>query len=411
MDYTHSRGIPVSRIVLNEIHRDQKKMVEQLFEWSSLNSHSENLPGLTHMASILKKDFSILEAHVEEIHLPPRTQVDAKGNVVELPSGKALRFRKHAEAPFKVFLGGHYDTVYPIDGAFQKVEKIGPNKLQGPGVADMKGGLVVMLKALETLEKSPFAGKIGWEVLLNPDEEIGSGASYPLFVEGAHNNTVGLIFEPSFPDGSIVSARKGSANFAVVTRGKAAHAGRDFFSGFNAITAMAQFIGDAEKITSKEKGITLNVGHIQGGTGSNVVPDLAICHLNSRMNSSEEMRQIETQLKTIAAAVAYREGISIDILPLTTRDPKPFGTKEKKLFERLHSVATTMGIDLKWKPSGGVCDGNILAGAGMPAIDTLGVVGGLIHTPEEYMEIDSLSQRAELTARLLISFAEEGYHE
>ena len=137
----------------------------------------------------------------------PHELEDSAGSAVREPLGKALLIRKRPEAPLRLLLCCHTDTVYPSDHPFQKSVRIADNILRGPGVTDAKGGLVVMLLALEAFERSPWSAKLGWEVLINPDEEIGSPGSAPLLIQAAKRNDLGLIFEPSFPDGNLAGAR------------------------------------------------------------------------------------------------------------------------------------------------------------------------------------------------------------
>jgi len=387
---------------LDEIQRDKEKILSQLKVWVNINSGSENLGGLAKMLQVVHKDFSILGGKAEFIDLPPRKSVDAHGNLIEKPSAQALRIKKHNNSRYNVLLGGHIDTVYSVKSKFQKVEKISPEKWRGPGITDMKGGIIVMLKALEVLEKSSLAGQIGWEVLINPDEEIGSPGSEHLFKEAAQRHDMGLIFEPSFSDGSLVSARKGTLNYAVVAYGKSAHAGRDFYEGRNAIVGLAKWIISAERMNDKNRGITVNVGQVEGGNALNIVPDLAICRLNLRMDTPQDFDDVKAQIHQLNSS---NDEIRFVLHPLSERGPKPFLEKEQKLFGELKQTAQEIGISLQWRPSGGVCDGNILAAEGLPTIDTLGVIGGNIHTDEEYVLTNSLVERAGLTAAFLLKLA------
>lgn len=386
---------------LNDIHKDT--MTKRLESWVNINSGSENLNGLNKMLAVANHDFKILGGSSEFISLPPRQSIDHTGKTIETPSAQALRIKKHPQAPYQILLAGHLDTVYSENSRFQQVEKISPQKWRGPGITDMKGGIIVMLQALEILEKSPLAGKIGWEVLLNPDEEIGSSSSEHLFKEAAKRHQIGLIFEPSFPDGALVSARKGTMNYAIVARGKSAHAGRDFYDGKNAIAALAKWITTANQLNDKDHGITVNIGQIEGGTALNIVPDLAICRLNLRMDATEDFAIVRTKLYSIPQQI---DGVMFSLHKISERGPKPFEDKEKQLFNQLKETASELDMYLDWRPSGGVCDGNILAAEGLPTIDTLGVIGGALHTEDEYILLDSLVERARLTAAFLLKIAE-----
>jgi glutamate carboxypeptidase len=391
--------------MLDWIHSQQDVMLSVLKHWTEINSSSDNLPGLNTMIAALKKEFAPLQGEMEEIPIPSRQIIDSQGNKADIPHGHVLHIRKHSTASIKVFLGGHMDTVYPSTHPFQKTAKINNDILNGPGVADMKGGLMVMLKALEGLERSPLAGTIGWEIVINSDEEVGSVGSHALLIECAKRNHLGLIFEPAYSDGALVSSRKGSANFAVVARGRAAHAGRDFHLGRNAITALARFVLEAETLNNQEKGMSLNIGSITGGGPVNIVPDLATCHLNVRATNREDLEKISLDLQKIVAFINQSEGIVLSLHLDHIRFPKPFDEKNKWLFEQIQECAKEIGWELQCRPSGGVCDGNVLSAEGLPTIDTLGVIGGNLHTPEEYMIISSLVERTKLASLLLLKLA------
>ncbi|MEI8365243.1 MAG: hydrolase [Parachlamydiaceae bacterium] len=387
--------------ILDWIDSQQHPMVTLLRSWAAINSASENLPGLARMIAALEMQFSSLQGEMSRIDLPPRTAIAIDGSHVTFPHGQALRIKKRPEAPVQVFLGGHMDTVYAPSHPFQSVDDLDANTLRGPGVADMKGGLIVMLTALKAFEQHPEAKKVGWEILINPDEEIGSVGSEKLFVEAAKRNDLGLIFEPSFSDGALVSDRKGSANFSVVATGRAAHAGRDFDRGRNAIAAIADFVVKASALCDSIKGISVNVGQILGGGPVNIVPDFALCRLNMRANRIEDFEEMQVALHRLTTQSP--EGTTLTLHTHQKRGPKPFNIKCQELFDRINHCAGEEGYSLATRPSGGVCDGNILSEAGLPVIDSLGVIGGNLHTPDEYMLIDSLVQRSRLTARFLMT--------
>ena len=180
--------------------------------WAGVNSFSDHAEGLEVMIHHLERAFTALGGTMQ--------RVDLSGG------GKALHITKRPNVPFKILLGGHMDTVYPPYQAEAAVRK--DQRLHGPGVADMKGGLVVMLTALEALEKHPDSAKIGWEVLITPDEEIGSPASKELWQTIGSRVQCALLFEPAFPDGGIVCERRGSANWTLHVTGVGAHVGREF---------------------------------------------------------------------------------------------------------------------------------------------------------------------------------------
>jgi glutamate carboxypeptidase len=390
---------------LEWIETQQEPMEHLLIRWANVNSGSRNIAGLERTLALVKEAFGALGGEMKTVELSPQSIVDARGDLRAVPLGRALSIVKRPEARLRVFLGIHYDTVYPADHPFQECAEPDRGALGGPGVADAKGGLVVMLKALEALERSPWAEKLGWEVLINPDEEVGSPGSSPLLAQAASRNHLGLAFEPALPDGSLVGSRKGSGNFVAVVRGKAAHAGRDTADGRNAINAMARFITDLNSFTSSEDRVTINVGHVEGGGPLNVVPDLAIVRFNMRVSSHDDQRAVEQHVNGVSADVNRMDGISVHIHGGFTRVPKPLQGRTLKLFQKLNECGRDLGISISWKPSGGASDGNILAAAGLPTVDSLGVRGGEIHSSNEYIELDSLTERTGLVALLLMKLA------
>ncbi|GAB4231199.1 MAG: hydrolase [Chlamydiales bacterium] len=376
---------------LRNIEKDKDQFLYQTMEWSKIHSYSLDSIGLNLMATHLDHAFGTLNATREAFLLP---------------HGKLLKFTKKKRCKHKILLLGHYDTVYPPENPISDPEIQSSKILKGAGVADMKGGIVVMLAALRAFESSPYSEEMGWTVLLNPDEEIGSPFSTPYLQEFASDHHLGLIFEPAFPDGSLVSARKGSMNVSVTFRGRAAHSGRDFSHGRSAIFALCDAIYHMENIELTEDE-TLNVGKVEGGTGANIVPEQASCLLNIRSSTHSRMEELWQCIEKICKRVSLREGISFDIAKKTSRMPKPFDKKTENHFVYLRECGKSLGLEINWRQSGGVCDGNTLAEAGLPTIDSLGVVGGYLHSPEEYLLIPSIIERAKLTALFLMRYAKE----
>lgn len=380
----------------------QPTMAQTLLEeWVAINSGTDHLDGLATQLSALENAFGSLGAKSERLTLPARTVVCDDGHIAEQSIGQVLRFIKREDVKPRILFVGHMDTVFPKDSPFQQAERVDADTLVGPGSADMKGGLVVMLEALKEFEASDDRELLGWEVIITSDEEVGSPVSKELLTRRAKEAEFGLIFEPSLPDGTFVSARKGSATLSVIAKGKAAHAGREHHLGRNAISALTAFLQQVETLHDPDEGTLINVGHIQGGTSANVVPDHATAKVNIR--ADHDVETVIEQLKELSTKTA--EGTSIEVVVLTLRPPKPFDEKTEKLFTLLKRCGDELGIKVNWQPSGGVCDGNFLAAAGLPTIDTLGVVGGNLHTTEEYVEISSIEKRIQLTVALLKKIA------
>jgi glutamate carboxypeptidase len=378
----------------------QKNTIQcRLKKWAEINTYSSNVKGLAQLLVLLEEDFSSLGGISKRIKLTPHQVLGPNGTLNEEPLGDALIIRKRPSAPIKIFLGGHYDTVFPPCSSFQKVLEVDKEIWNGPGVADMKGGLAILLTAVEAFEMTPFKETIGWEILLTPDEEIGSPGSITLYEEGAKRNDVGLIFEPSFSDGSFVIERKGSVNFTVVVHGKSAHAGRDFHQGKSASLALGTFVHNLSLLKGD---FTLNIADLEAKGPVNIVPALASCRINIRSNNPDILEKLSHQIKEMAKG---GEGIRFEIIEDSHRTPKLFDAPTKALFQAFQVCAAELNIPFNTVQSGGVCDGNILAEAGLTTFDSLGPVGGHLHTFNEYIQLPSLVERSKLTALFLFKVA------
>ena len=390
---------------LDWIDGQYDRMCEAVISLAEINSGTLNLAGLSRVRERLSELLRPLGGQMENIPLNPVEQIDPRGRTERIPLADALRIRKRPEASLQVFLGGHMDTVFPVQSDFQSTTRLDNDTLNGPGVADAKGGLVVLMTALESFERSPWADRIGWEVLINPDEEIGSPGSAPLLEESAKRNDFGLIFEPTFPDGSLAAERKGSGYFTAVVRGRAAHAGREPENGRNAVRALADFVQTVDDMNGRRKGISVNAGFVQGGGPTNIVPDLAVLKFNVRIAKPRDETWVKKELLKAVRMINVREGLSVELHGHFARKPKILSKSNRRLIKFITECGSDLGMKLTWRNSGGVCDGNNLANAGLPNVDNLGVRGGGIHTHEEYMHLDSLTERAGLSALLLMKLA------
>lgn len=391
---------------LEWIDRQRSLMVQQVEQWSRINSGSFHSEGLARMCETLREAFALLDGEMTELTCEPMSYMNASGEMTSVPLGKALHIVKRPDASVKIFLCGHMDTVYPKDHPFQEPRLLDANRLSGPGVADLKGGLAVMLTALLALERSPWADAIGWEILINPDEEIGSPGSARHLDACARRNHFGLLYEPALPHGGMAAQRKGSGNFAVVVKGRAAHAGREFHDGRNAIVALAEYIQSIYALNGQMEGVTINPGKIEGGGPVNMVPDLAILHFNTRMATQQERHWIEEQLAALDTRFQQQDGISIQRHGGISRPPKLINPANEHLIAAVTQSAQMLGLTLSWQATGGCCDGNNLAASGLPNVDTMGVRGGNIHSEREYVLLDSLTERAKLSALLLMRLAD-----
>ena len=214
-------------------------MLDQVLAWSAVNSGSRNLGGLERMAALLADAFAALPGEVR-LEQPAEVEaVDAEGRASEIAHGQHLRITVRPEAEMQLLFTGHMDTVFGIDHAFQATSTLGEGVIGGPGVADMKGGIAVMLAALKAVEADGFAD-LGYDIVINSDEEVGSLSSAVLLAACARGKRAALTYEPAaLPDGTLAGARPGSGNFAIIVRGRSAHAGRNPEDGRNALLAAA----------------------------------------------------------------------------------------------------------------------------------------------------------------------------
>jgi len=391
--------------ILSSVDDLQMAMQEKMIAWSHINSGSHNQGGLKTMRAQLCAAFSELPGEVSEPKLEPGKLVEPNGNIRDINYEPAMLLTVRPDADIQIVLTGHYDTVFPKNSHFQTTTMLEDDILGGPGTADMKGGILVMLEALKAFEASANAHKIGYSVLLSPDEEIGSPGSAPLLAELGRKAHIGLTYEPSLADGSLAGARKGSGNFAVIIKGRAAHAGREHHLGRNAINAMARLTAAMDKLNGQREGVTFNMSKIDGGGAVNIVPELAIGRFNVRMLEEADQIWISDRLAELVTAANQEDGITAELTGGFTRPPKPMAPANALVFDWVKQAGNALGLDIKWKPSGGVCEGNNLWASGCPNVDTLGVRGGEIHSDREFVVLSSLTERTKLSALILMKIA------
>jgi glutamate carboxypeptidase len=372
-------------------------MLDQVLGWAAVNSGSRNLGGLERMADLLADAFAALPG-VLRLEQPQHVQaVDAAGKTIQLKHGRHLHLTVRPTAPVQLLFTGHMDTVFGPDHAFQETRWLEDGVLNGPGVADMKGGLSVMLSALKAVERSAGADRLGYEVVINSDEEVGSLGSAALLAQAAQGKRAALTYEPAaLPDGTLAGARPGSGNFAIVVHGRSAHAGRNPEDGRNALLAASDLALRLDRM--KRDGLSVNPSRIEGGSPSNVVPDLAILRVNMRPRTPEIEEAAKREIDEAVAAVAAERDVKIDLSGGFGRPPKPLTPQAEALFNLVKQAGADLGQAIAWQPSGGVCDGNNIAACGVPVVDTMGVRGGKIHSMEEYLITESLGERAALSA-------------
>ena len=368
-----------------------------LERWANINSGSGHAAGLARMADTLRADFSraFPAATIEEIN------TDAPG--FNPPGSRALRIRLRPAAPTQVFLCGHYDTVYEADDAFQVCRWLDATTINGPGVADMKGGLVTILAALQAFEATPHAASVGWEVLLTPDEETGSHGTAHLFRAAARDHQFGFVFEPGRPNGNIIHSRKGTGGLVATCHGRAAHAAKVPNDGRSAILALAEFLLDAAKIPAEMPDVMVNVGNIRGGTAAtNVVPHFAESEIDIRITKIADSEPLLARFQALADRINTRDGIKLTLKGGFNRPPKECLPAEEAVFPEWQRAARDVGVpEFTWVHGGGGSDGNFLTAGGLPNLDGIGPIGDNLHSDREFCRVETIAPRAQIVALFL----------
>jgi len=379
---------------------DPAPMLAQVEAWSAINSGTGNLDGISVQAEALAGAFSVLPGKIELVSPDPVEAVAADGALIDREHGRHLVLRVRPEAERRFLLTGHMDTVFAADHPFQAQRWIDDETLNGPGVADMKGGLAVIMAALNAFEASPAAARVGYDVMVNSDEETGSLSSAGLIAELARGKAAAMTYEPSaLPDGTLAGARGGSGNFSAIVTGRAAHAGRNPGWGRNAVVAASDLALRLKAMESS--GLSINPARIEGGSANNVVPDHAILRFNIRPRETTDAERFDRAIYGVCREVELEHEVRVRLHGGITRPPKPLSSDAGSLFGLVRDAGAALGQDIAWQASGGVCDGNNIAACGVPVVDTMGVRGGAIHSDEEYLIVPSLAERAALSAVVL----------
>lgn len=406
----HSRAARLARLPMQQLTPIEQALVErpdavamlaEVQAWSAINTGTGNLVGLEQQAAALADAFSALPGEVTLREPAPVEVVAADGTVGLKGHGSHLVVSVRPAARRRFLLTGHMDTVFPPDHPFQTERWIDAETLGGPGVADMKGGIAVILAALDAFEKaSPHAAAIGYDVMINSDEETGSLSSAPLIAELAAGKAAALTYEPSaLPDGTLAGARGGSGNFSAVVAGRSAHAGRNPRDGRNAVVAAADLALRLKHMESAT--LSINPARIEGGSANNVVPDHAIVRFNIRPRDEADAARFSHAIGGLLKEIEAEHEVAIHLHGGITRPPKPLTPKAEALFGLVRTCGAALGQDIRWQASGGVCDGNNIAALGVPVVDTMGVRGGAIHSADEFLIVPSLAERAALSALVL----------
>lgn len=302
---------------------------------------------------------------------------------------------------FDVLLVGHMDTVFPVGTVAERPFHIEGNRAFGPGVSDMKSGLLNILWALRGLDKRDL-NRLSIAVAMNPDEETGSVHSHHWIGELAKRSRCVLVCEAARADGSLVKARKGMSRYCLQFMGVASHAGNDPEKGRSAITALAHAVLAVNQFAAPTLGTTINVGVISGGNAANIVPDSAQMIIDLRFEDNQEYQRVHERVMALA-----NHSFSPDVKTLVQQQAQVPAMSPSKATEALmrnvEQAGEAEGIEVRWQAVGGGSDANHTAALGVPSLDGFGPIGAGFHSPSEYLELDSIEPRVRLLKRVISS--------
>lgn len=301
---------------------------------------------------------------------------------------------------YDVLLIGHMDTVFPEGTAVERPFRISGNRAYGPGVADMKSGLLLMYYSLKAIQEEGLDRDLAICVVLNSDEEIGSKKSTPLIKELAQKSKVALVLEGARNVASLVLERKGIAGYHLNFTGIAAHAGVEPEKGASAVVELAHWVSELNELNDLAAGTTVNVGVIEGGTAANVIAEQARATVDLRFKTEAVREKVETVMEDLKNNPRVK-GVNVEVIRHGIRPAMNPSAATMRLVERVQEIGQRLKLDLNWIASGGGSDANTTAGLGIPTIDGLGPVGANPHSKNEYLELDSVKLRSALLTEII----------
>ena len=375
---------------LDAVAGEQLALLERLV---NIDSGTDDKAGVDQVGAVLRPLLAELGLAVETV---PQTS-----------AGDHLIGRKSGTPGRDVLLVGHMDTVYPKGTVRERPFRGEGGRAYGPGVLDMKGGLTVILLALRALQSQAPAAweRLGIRVVFNSDEETDSGTSRTLIAWEAARARCAGVLEPARPGGEYVSSRKGMGTFRLKVFGKAAHAGTQPELGANAAVALAHKILALHELNDHAAGVTVNVGVIAGGTRPNVVPDAAECQIDVRVPALADMGRVQAAMQAIADAEAV-PGTRAELTVSFETPPMEYTAEAERLYGLVARAAAEVGFAVRTVATGGGSDGNTTA-QHTATLDGMGPRGNFAHSPNEYIEVDSLAERTKILARFLELWAQE----
>lgn len=393
------------------VDENQQPILDQLKDWVEINTGTDNIEGIDRFRTILMNELTQLGFSTEVIDVEPIDVLNCDGSQMKFASH--LLATKGSGGGKRLFLNGHMDTVFSADDDFQKLEILPNGVLKGPGVIDMKGGLVVMINALRALDAQGALDNANLTVFLNSDEEIGSLSSRPMIEKLAANHDIGLVFEGT-RDNRMTRLRKGLGQARMKVTGRESHAGTAHEHGVSANLEMAHKIIELEKLTDYDKKITVNTGVVAGGEKRNTVSGCSDTYIDMRYPTAELGAYLDEGLRKIAEK-RYTENAEYPEFPKTEywsklhRPAKAGNEIVDQLIAEAMGVSAIIGEPVEGaNTSGGGTDGSISQAVGLPTLDTLGVNGSGAHSSREETTVASVITRTKLAAIMIGRVLREG---
>lgn len=361
--------------------------IEELKTLVNVDCGTQTLAGVATVAGIIEALWQQEGWHTEQVDL---------GNQV---GPGVFVTNKPQTTHFDVLLVGHLDTVFAPGTVAERPMSEDDSRLYGPGVSDMKSGLLNILWAMRGLDAAD-KNRLAIAVAMNPDEETGSVHSHQWIGELAKRSRCVLVCEAARADGSLVKARKGMAGYHLTFSGVAAHAGNDPEKGRSAITALANSIIAINALTDWDRGTTLNVGVIRGGSAANVVADTAVAELDVRFWENDEYDRVNQALNALCEK-GFSDGVTTTLTQVNHKPAMATSEATQALMQQVEAAGKAEGIAITWQAVGGGSDANHTAALGIPTLDGLGPVGAGFHSPAEWLDKASIEPRIRLLKRIV----------
>lgn len=380
--------------LLDLANSQRERFLDDLRTLVNIDSGTFTPDGVARVADELEERFGAAGAQVERI--------PGDGH------GPQVIARWRGAGAGEILLVGHMDTVFPEGEVTRRPFHVEGGRAYGPGVMDMKSGLLVGLYAARALaQEAPWAGLT---FLCNSDEEIGSPSSRPVVERLAREATAALVLEPNSRVDKTTIARKGVATFRIEVTGLSAHAGVEPHKGRNAILELSHRVIAIQALNGTIPGVTLSAGVIHGGERPNVVPDAAYTLVDVRAADAEGVTAVERALRAVVDAAPSVAGAEVRLSGGFVHQPFTQSLGSARLFGLASAVAAELGYELAGGATGGGSDGNTTAALGIPTLDGLGPAGGMAHNPGEYIEIASIAPRIALLGGLIQRINADGRH-